>query len=64
MAPVSFEADIWAVGVLIYELLGLHTPFLENTEEKMKTRVLKNRYTPLPDQFSDDLKDFISKIFT
>jgi serine/threonine protein kinase len=48
----GFEADIWALGVLFYEMAALDLPFKGSTIIKLGKRICAGRYKPLPDRFS------------
>ena len=46
------EVDVWAYGLLVHYLLFKEHYFMENTESKVKKRVLETRYTLSPQQRS------------
>ncbi len=46
---VSAATDIWALGVILHELLAGKLPFAERTTEKLCARVLNGEPTPLRD---------------
>jgi serine/threonine protein kinase len=46
------EVDVWAYGLLVHYLLFKEHYFMENTEQKVKKRVLETRYTLSPQQRS------------
>jgi serine/threonine-protein kinase len=46
---VSAATDIWALGVILHELLAGKLPFAERTTEKLCARVLNGDPTPLRD---------------
>jgi RAC serine/threonine-protein kinase len=54
--------DWWSLGTLLYEMMnGLPPYYVDGNEELMYEKIL---YAPLqmPDTFSDEVKDFISKL--
>lgn len=56
------SSDIWAVGVLVYELLVGHPPFRSDQGmEKQFAKIVKADYT-IPASLSAPARDFISKI--
>lgn len=47
----SYKADIWSLGVILYELLTLRKPFPATDLNELMTRVLRERsFEPLPEQ--------------
>ena len=39
----SFEADLWSLGVLIYELLNGASPFYDESPIKIQRKILQNK---------------------
>ncbi|CCC68533.1 hypothetical protein NCAS_0B04490 [Naumovozyma castellii] len=55
------KVDVWALGVLTYELIVGSPPFEEDTKELTYKRILKNDIK-FPETVSHDVKDLISKL--
>lgn len=55
------SVDIWALGVLAFELSSARAPFEDKARDKTKKNILLNKYT-FPHYFSEELKDFITKL--
>ncbi|CAM9405754.1 unnamed protein product, partial [Heterosigma akashiwo] len=55
----DFKSDVWSVGCLLYELAKLKSPFKKEGLNLylLFQNISKGEYPPLPDHFSDDLKD-------
>ncbi|MET0647186.1 MAG: serine/threonine-protein kinase [Pyrinomonadaceae bacterium] len=67
MSPESFrglrtvETDIWAMGVVLYQLLDGRLPFpQENPSERMYA-ILQEEFAPLPEGLSPELRRIVEK---
>lgn len=56
--PYDFSVDIWALGILMYELASGTTPFYHKNRIAMSKRIL-NAETPYPPNFSVELKSLL-----
>ena len=57
------KVDIWAAGIACYELLVGKTPFLSESIDETKVRIL-NEKIQFPDFVSIGARDLISKMLT
>ena len=57
----SFPVDWWALGVLVYEMVAGKPPFCHEDRIALFRSITTVSYT-IPEHFSDELKDFISKM--
>jgi serine/threonine protein kinase len=52
---------MWTIGVLTYELNSGRAPF-ESEDRKLTARKIKRLEYEMPEYFSNDLADFISRL--
>ncbi|CAD8104134.1 unnamed protein product [Paramecium sonneborni] len=57
------STDMWSLGVLAYELCCGETPWEDLRQDEMQ-QMIQDGNIKLPHFFSDELKDFISKLVT
>ncbi len=57
------KVDIWAAGIVCYELLVGKTPFLSESIDETKERIL-NDEIQFPDYVSNGARDLILKMLT
>lgn len=55
----SKKADVWSLGVLVYEILALKRPFNATNMKSLMNKVLTGEYPPLPEKYSQELKDVV-----
>ena len=62
----NFSIDYYAVGIITYELMYGHRPYIGKNKHEVKqlilTRQAKIEPSDLPEGFSDDIADFINKL--
>lgn len=59
--PYSFKADIWALGIILYEICALKLPFLAEDEDELIAKILKGKYRRIPSHYGMELWDIINK---
>lgn len=60
--PYDHMSDVWALGVVLYELMTLKHPFNANDMKSLMHRILKVQYEPPPTLYSNELRSIVSKI--
>ena len=67
MAPELFKgerydnkADIWSLGIILYEMAALDVPFSASHFTKLVKRVCQARLPPIPKQYSNELQELLN----
>ena len=61
--PYSFPIDIWALGVLTYEMIFGASPFYSSNKSKLYSNIVKKE-PYFPPELDERISDFISKLLT
>lgn len=60
---VDFKSDIWAMGVILYEMCALHPPFMGSTYCKLAKRIAQcDKYLELPKHMPQSVADIVSRL--
>ena len=59
--PCSKKSDIWALGVILYELCALQVPFTGEDMQELENRICEKKYTQLPNNINKILQGLIQK---
>ena len=54
--PYDAKADVWSLGVILYELITLRKPFDGNDHRDLFKAIISQPLDPLPDDTSTDLQ--------
>ena len=55
----SAKSDIWALGIVIYEMLALKLPFAGTDLKMLQKKIQKNKLQRIPSHFSNDIWSII-----
>jgi len=58
--PYDFRADIWCLGVILYEVLALEVPFTAPSIPALAAKICSSEPRPLPQVFSNELRSLRS----
>ncbi len=60
--PYDIKSDIWSLGCVLYEMISLQPPFRAASMKELYECVLKGKYPPIPEFYSNDLAYVVSKM--
>ena len=60
--PYSYAADVYSLGVVLYELCSLHKPYEADTAAELLIKVTKGERRPIPEFFSKDIRELIKQM--
>ena len=60
--PYNYKCDIWSVGCIIYELATLTLPFTGDNLDLLYNKIMSRKIKPIPEFYSQDLKDIINNM--
>ncbi|CCW72222.1 unnamed protein product [Phytomonas sp. Hart1] len=58
----SKKADIWSLGVVLYEIMALKRPFNSTNMKGLMAKILNVDYDLLPENFSQEFRDVVRQI--
>jgi serine/threonine protein kinase len=62
--PYSFKSDIWALGVLLYEMCTLRPPFDASSLHFLALKIVRGVYPALPAKYSSELKILVESMLS
>ena len=60
--PYNYTSDVWSLGCILYELCTLQHAFSGENLLGLVFKIVQDKQGPLPDMYSQDLKDLVSKL--
>jgi hypothetical protein len=66
-SPYTDKADIWSLGVILYQLVALKNPFLDTNPLQTARKIVEGDIEPIPDPgnlYTPELKRLIMKMMT
>ena len=62
--PYDSKCDIWALGILLYELMTFKMPFNAVSLPLLSIKIKKGEYKPPPSTYSKEIKDLLKSCLT
>ena len=58
--PYNAKSDVWALGVVLYELCQLRVPFDAANFPQLRVKIVHNKPAPLTGPYSPELQQLVS----
>jgi serine/threonine protein kinase len=62
--PYSKKSEMWALGVILYEIISLKRPFKGNSMKELMNNIVTAQYEATPDIYSKELRDIVTGLLT
>lgn len=59
--PYNSKSDVWALGCVLYEITTLKHAFNGQNLPALVLKILRGKYPPIPERYSDNLRKLISR---
>ena len=60
--PYTSKSDVWALGVILYELCALRQPFQADNLLGLVFKIVHDDPDPIPDTYSPELQELVRKL--
>jgi len=60
--PYTSKTDVWALGIILYELCTLRQPFQADNLLGLVFKIVQDEPDPIPDTYSSELQDLVTKL--
>ena len=62
--PYTSKTDIWALGVIVYELCTLKQPFQADNLLGLVMKIVQDQPDPIPTIYSPEMQDLVNRMMT
>ena len=60
----NLKSDIYALGVVLYELCTLRHPFKADSIHALAIQIVSGKYDPIPEVYSSDLSSLVDNLLS
>lgn len=60
----DYKSDIWALGVVLFEMMALHPPFMANDMDGLIKKICYSPVPPMPKHYSSSLHDIVKLLLS
>lgn len=62
--PYNFKSDIWAMGVILYEMCALSPPFNSSSIHGLALKIVRGVFEPLSSSYSRELRTLVNSLLS
>lgn len=60
--PYGYKSDVWALGVLLYEMCTFKPPFDAKSLHALGMKIVSGKYAPIGGSYSNDMRQLVARL--